>query len=48
MIDTLKIASVGGVGFMVQFMESVPEIIKISIGLVTLCYLVTKIWKEYR
>ena len=46
MIDTLKTASVGVVGFGVQFMSMLPEIVKIGVGLATIVYLGIKMYKE--
>ena len=46
MIDTLKTASVGTGGFMVQFVGMVPEIVKVAVGVATAAYLIVKIKKE--
>ena len=48
MIDTLKNVGIGTGGFAVQFMNGLPDFLKIGVGLVTLCYLIIKIRKEYR
>ena len=46
MLDTLKTASVGSGGFLVQFMEVVPDLVKIAVGVATVIYLGVKIKKE--
>ena len=46
MVDTLKTASVGAGGFMVQFISMVPEMVKVAVGVATLIYMILKIKKE--
>ena len=46
MVDTLKTASVGTGGFMVQYINMVPEIVKVAVGVATVAYLIVKIKKE--
>ena len=46
MIDTLKTASVGGGGLIVQFIDALPEIVKIGVGIMTMVYLGVKVYKE--
>tara|TARA_Y100001951_G_C11097179_1_gene159968 strand:+ start:381 stop:530 length:150 start_codon:yes stop_codon:yes gene_type:complete len=48
MIDTLKTASVGGGGFVVQFLDMVPELVKVCVGLMTIVYLGMKVYKELK
>ena len=43
MIDTLKTVGVGGGGFFVQFLDVVPEIVKVGVGIVTIVYFAYKI-----
>ena len=46
MLDTLKTAAVGSGSFIMQFMGMVPDMVKVAVGLATVCYLVVKIKKE--
>ena len=46
MIDTLKVASAGTGGFVVMCLEWLPEIVRVSVGVATLIYLVLKIKRE--
>ena len=48
MLDTLKNTSVGTSGFLLQFIEIVPEIVKVGVGIATICYLIVQIRKDYR
>ena len=48
MIDTLKTASVGGGGLIVQFLDVVPELVKLGVGVLTMIYLGIKIYKEFK
>ena len=48
MIDTLKTACVGGGGFVVQFLDMVPELVKVCVGLMTIVYLGMKVYKELK
>jgi len=45
-IDTLKVASAGAGGFTVMCLEWLPEIVRVSVGVATLVYLMLKIKKE--
>ena len=47
-IDTLKTASVGGGGLFVQFLDVVPEMVKIGVGVMTIIYLGVKVYKELK
>ena len=42
-IDSLKSAVIGSGGLSVQFMDFLPEIVKIGVGMVTIVYFVYKI-----
>ena len=46
MIDTLKVASAGAGGFTVMCLEWLPEIVRVSVGVATLLYLMLKIKKQ--
>ena len=46
MIDTLKTAGVGGGGLAVQFMDMVPDLVKVCVGIMTVIYLGVKVYKE--
>ena len=46
--DTLKTASIGGGSFLMQFIEMVPELVKVGVGLVTIVYLGIKVYKELK
>ena len=46
MIDTLKVASAGAGGFTVMCLEWLPEVVRVSVGVATLIYLVLKIKRE--
>ena len=48
MIDTLKVTSAGIGGFWIGFMDIVPEIISLFVGLATLIYLGIKIVREIK
>ncbi len=48
MIDTLKTAGVGGGGLCVQFMEMVPDLVKVCVGIMTIVYLGIKVYKELK
>ena len=41
--DTLKSAIIGGGGMTVQFIEILPEIVRIGVGIATIIYFVYKI-----
>ena len=42
-IDTLKSAVIGSSGLGIQFMDFLPEIVKLGVGIVTIVYFVYKI-----
>jgi hypothetical protein len=42
-IDTLRSAVIGSGGLTVQFMDFLPDIIKMGVGIVTIVYFVYKI-----
>ena len=42
-IDTLKSAVIGGGGMTVQFMDFLPDLIKIGVGITTIIYFAYKI-----
>ena len=42
-IDTIKSAAIGSGGLTVQFMDFLPDIIKMGVGIVTIIYFVYKI-----
>ena len=48
MIDTLKTASVGGGCFCFQFMDIVPEMVKVGVEIMTIIYLGVKVYKEIK
>ena len=48
MIDTLKTVSVGGGGLFVQFLDMVPEMVKVGVGVMTIVYLGVKVYKELK
>ena len=41
--DTLKSAVIGSGGLSIQFMEILPEMIRVGVGIVTIVYFVYKI-----
>lgn len=41
--DTLKSAIIGSGGISIQFMEMLPEMIRVGVGIVTIIYFVYKI-----
>ena len=47
-IDTLKTACVGGGGFCLQFLDMVPEVVKVGVGVMTIVYLGVKVYKELK
>ena len=42
-VDTLKTAIIGSSGLGVQFMDFLPEIVKLGVGIVTIVYFLYKI-----
>ena len=47
-IDTLKTSCAGVGGFVLTFMEWLPDMIRLGIGIVTIAYMVLKIKKELK
>ena len=48
MLDTLKTASIGGASFIVQFLNFIPEFVRVLVGIVTIIYFIVKIKKELK
>jgi len=48
MIDTLKTAGVGGGGLGIQFLDMVPDLVKVCVGVMTVIYLGVKVYKELK
>ena len=48
MIDTLKTTGIGSGGLLVQFLDVVPELVKLGVGVLTIIYLGLKIYKEFK
>ena len=48
MVDTLKVTSAGMGGFWIGFMDIVPGVVSLFVGLATLIYLGIKIAKELK
>ena len=42
-VDTLKSAVIGGGGMTVQFLDMLPEMIRVGVGIATIIYFVYKI-----
>jgi hypothetical protein len=42
-VDTLKSAVIGGGGMTVQFIDMLPEMVRIGVGIATIVYFVYKI-----
>tara|TARA_R110000824_G_scaffold74092_2_gene188565 strand:+ start:1648 stop:1809 length:162 start_codon:yes stop_codon:yes gene_type:complete len=42
-VDTLKSAVIGGGGMTIQFMDMLPEMVRIGVGIATIVYFVYKI-----
>ena len=42
-VDTLKSAIIGGGGMSIQFVDMLPEIVRLGVGLITIIYFVYKI-----
>ena len=42
-VDTLKSAVIGGGGMTVQFIDMLPEMIRVGVGIATIVYFVYKI-----
>jgi hypothetical protein len=42
-VDTLKSAVIGGGGMTVQFLDMLPEMIRVGVGIATIVYFVYKI-----
>jgi len=47
-LDTLKTSCAGIGGFTLTFMDWIPEMIRIGIGVVTLAYMFMKLRKEMK
>ena len=48
MIDTLKTSCAGVGGFVLTFMEWLPDMIRLGIGIATLAYMIVKLRKEMK
>ena len=48
MLDTLKTSCAGIGGLALTFMEFIPDMLRIGIGLVTLAYMFVKLRKEMK
>ena len=42
-VDTLKSAIIGGGGMTVQFLDVLPEVVRLGVGMATIIYFVYKI-----
>jgi hypothetical protein len=42
-VDTLKSAVIGGGGMTIQFLDMLPEMIRVGVGIATIVYFVYKI-----
>ena len=47
-IDTLKTTGIGGTSFIIQFIEYIPEVIRVLVGIVTVIYLIVQIRKDLK
>ena len=48
MQDTLKTAGVGMGGFWISFMEVIPPVVSLLVGVATFVYMCIKIFKEIK
>tara|TARA_R100001082_G_C4360244_1_gene158958 strand:+ start:2157 stop:2303 length:147 start_codon:yes stop_codon:yes gene_type:complete len=48
MADTLRTAGVGMGGFWISFMEMVPPVVSLLVGVATFIYMCIKIFKEIK
>ena len=48
MLDTLKTSCAGIGGLALTFMEFIPDMLRIGIGLITLAYMFVKLRKEMK
>tara|TARA_R110002020_G_scaffold45737_3_gene130655 strand:+ start:3108 stop:3257 length:150 start_codon:yes stop_codon:yes gene_type:complete len=48
MLDSLKIVAAGASGATVTWMESLPVIVRIGVGIATIIYIGVKTYKEYK
>ena len=48
MIDSLKTVGAGVGGVAITWMESLPVMVRIGVGIVTILYIVVKTYKEYK
>lgn len=48
MLDTLKTTGVGMGGFWISFMEIIPPVISLLVGIATFIYMCIKIFKELK
>ena len=42
-VDTLKSAVIGGGGMSIQFMDMLPEMVRVGVGIATIVYFVYKV-----
>ena len=42
-VDTLKSAVIGGGGMTIQFMDMLPEMVRVGVGIATIVYFVYKV-----
>ena len=42
-VDTLKSAVIGGGGMTIQFMDMLPEMLRVGVGIATIVYFVYKV-----
>lgn len=48
MLDTLKITSAGASGAVVTWLEFLPVMVRIGVGIATIIYIGIKAYKEYK
>ena len=48
MLDTLKTSCAGVGGFVLTFMEWLPDLVRLGIGIATLVYVVVRLRKEMK
>ena len=48
MLDTLRTTSGGAVGFLIQCLEFIPEVVRVLVGIVTIVYFIVQIRKDLK
>ena len=47
-VDSLKTTGIGGTSFIIQFIDYIPELVRVLVGVVTIIYLIVQIRKDLK